>query len=114
MRKVMESLCLVVAVMLAACGHSGSEYLGKWQHTKNTVRTLEIVRNGENFLVSETAPGFMSSGKLETSTRPATLKDGILHVETGLGKAPITYVEATDRIMVPGLMGGNIEYVRVK
>ena len=85
--------------------------MGKWRNIKHPRDQFEIVRNGDNFLVSKTIQGF---GKERTTTIPATLKDGILQSQGGLFTATLTYVKATDRLTTAGLMGGNVEYERAK
>ncbi|MCD5327909.1 hypothetical protein ACFFU8_09255 [Chromobacterium piscinae] len=108
-------LVMSVALLLAACGGGqGSEYLGKWQNSKNAKSSLEIVRNGDSFLVNETKPDFFSKGELKTSKFPAVLKDGVLQIQAGMGAVNIGHVKETDTLTVPGGMGGTIEYARIK
>ncbi len=103
---------MMLIVLCIACGKSGSEYLGKWRNVKNKNDQVEIVRNGDNFLLNKTTPGIF--GKAQTTTVPCVLKDGILESKGGFVTATLTYVKATDRLTTPGMLGGTVEYERVK
>lgn len=100
-------LFLAVALVALGCSKPGSEYLGKWQNTKNKNDQFEIVRNGDNFLVTK-------SGRGKPITLSCVLRDGILQSTGGFGTATLTYVKATDHLTTPGFLGGNLEYERVK
>jgi hypothetical protein len=104
----------VVFIMLlwVGCAKSGSEYLGKWKNVKNKNDQFEIARNGDNFLLTKTTVGIF--GKPQTSTVTCVLKDGILESKGGFVTATLTHVKATDRLTTPGMMGGTVEYERVK
>jgi hypothetical protein len=100
-------LCAVALLMLAACGSgSGREFLGKWQNMKSQGHRLEIVRNGEGFIVRETRPSFFT-GEIETNNIPATLKGGVLEVRTGLGVSTLVVDKSTDHLIT-----GQAEYRR--
>ncbi len=101
-----------ITLVLAGCAKAGSEYLGKWQNIKSQSDQFEIVRNGDNFLVTKTTQGF--SGKPSSTTLSCVLRDGILQSTGGFATATLTYVKATDRLTTPGMFGGNVEYERVK
>jgi hypothetical protein len=109
-----RALILFVAVTLlwVGCGKPGTDYLGKWQNLKNKNDQFEIVRNGDNFLLTKTTQGF--SGKPQTTTVSCVLKDGILESKGGFMTATLTYVKATDRLTTPGMFGGSVEYERMK
>jgi hypothetical protein len=49
------ALVTVMTLLCLSCGKPGAEYLGKWQNVKNKNDQLEIVRNGDNFLVTKAA-----------------------------------------------------------
>jgi hypothetical protein len=110
----LRTLILMLAVTLlgVSCGKSGNEYLGKWQNINNKNDKFEIVRNGDNFLLTKTSAGFF--GKPQTTTVSCVLKDGILESKGGLVTATLTYVKATDRLTTPAMLGGSVEYERVK
>jgi hypothetical protein len=92
-------------VLLAGCGnHGGNEFLGKWVNVKSEKRTIEIVRNGDSFILRETAPSFID-GKMETKNIPATLKDGTLQVQTGFGVSTLAVDKSTGH-----LTNGQTEY----
>jgi hypothetical protein len=103
-----------MALILAACGRSGSEYLGKWQDSVNPDRgTIEISRNGDNYLVKITTVGFR--GKQNLATVPAVAKNGLLEIPAGaMGGVTLTYVKDSDALLVSGGLGGNSEMKRVK
>jgi hypothetical protein len=44
-------LGLLGVLIIAGCASHGSEFLGKWDNAKNAKDTMEIVRNGEQFLI---------------------------------------------------------------
>src|SRR5258707_1312613 len=71
-----------------------------------------IQRNGDNFLITRSSVNLF--GNSQTTTVPAVVKDGLLQVQGGFGTATITYVKAADRVTAPALLGGNVEYERVK
>jgi hypothetical protein len=82
-------------VLLVGCTKPGAEYLGKWQNTRRAVDVFEIMRNGDSFLLKRLDRDFMS-GKQREERIPATLKDGVLHIEIDLGSASIAYIKGTD------------------
>src|ERR1043166_8915662 len=84
---------LLAASMGAGCGGGGSEFLGKWENVKNPQTTMEIVRNGDQFLIIE------GNDKIG-----AVLKDGFLEVGSGLDAIRLTHVKSTDTLTAPGLM----------
>jgi hypothetical protein len=104
---------LALAAALSACGRPGKEYVGTWQAKEHTNRSAEIGRNGDNFVIKVTSPSFVQSGKTETNVVAATYKDGMLEFSNGFGTSKVSYVKATDTLLVP-TMGGSMEYRRVK
>ncbi len=106
MKKVLSTLSLLILV--GGCGNDGGkEFLGKWVNVKSGKRTIEIVKNGENYIIRQTGPSFIN-GKMETENVPATLKDGTLQVQTGWGATTI----AVDKLS-GHLTNGQAEYRRV-
>jgi hypothetical protein len=101
---------LALAAALSACGQPGKEYVGTWQAKEHADRSAEIARNGDNFVIKVTSPSF---GKTKTNVLPATYKDGMLEFATGFGTSKVSYVKATDTLLVP-TMGGSMEYRRAK
>ena len=93
---------LLAASMGTGCGGGGSEFLGKWENVKNPQNTMEIVRNGDQFLIIE---GDQKAG--------AALKDGALEVSGMMGVIRVTYIKSSDTLTAPGLMGTK-EYRRKK
>lgn len=104
---------LAVTALLLACSKPGSEYVGKWVNTGNPENTMEIVRNGNAFLVKETRPAlFGGKGETRTSNVPAVLKDDLLQMQTALGAISIGHIKESDTLTVPGLLGTSTEYKR--
>lgn len=99
---------ITLLALMAGCGNNGGkEFLGKWANTKSEKRTVEIVRNGESFMIRDTQPSFID-GKIETKNIPATLKDGTLQIQTGFGVSTLAVDKTTGR-----LTNGQVEYKRV-
>lgn len=106
---------LALTALLLACSKPGSEYLGNWVNTGNVENTLEIVRNGDGYLVKETRPAlFGGQGETRTSNIPAVLKDDLLQMQTALGAISIGHIKESDTLTVPGLLGTSTEYKRAE
>ena len=97
------ALVLLVATVGTGCGGGqGSNFLGKWENIKNPRDTMEIVRNGDQFLI------------IEGSNRVgAVLKDGSLEVAGMMGAIRLTHIKSSDTLTAPGFMGTK-EYKRKK
>ena len=54
MRTVLYGVVVAVALLAGCNNGSGGEYVGKWVNLKTDKRTLEIDRNGENFIIRYT------------------------------------------------------------
>ena len=101
-RKLIPPL-LFLAVLTVACSRQGSEYLGKWVNTTKPSDTMEITRNGEQYLLS---------GKV-----PATYKDGALQVAGPFGTITLTYIKSSDTLVLyqgAGILSERDEFKRVK
>lgn len=77
-RRPIPSLLLLV-VLFIGCSHPGSVFLWKWVNTTNPNDTMEITRNGEQFL---SLAGHDKVG--------ATFKDGSLQVQSMMGTMTLT------------------------
>jgi hypothetical protein len=101
---MMKGVCgsaLTALLLLAGCGgQAGEEYVGKWISTKNEKRSLTIERNGESFLIRETAPSM--TGKIRTKNLPATLQDGLLQAPTGFGFVSVAIDKETGNLTASG------------
>lgn len=98
---------LLVSSVLAGCGsNSGSDYLGKWANVRVESNSLEIERNGDGFMIRSVEPGLAG---LETKNIPATMKDGALQTQTGLGVIVMVLDKKTGN-----LTNGTSEFKRVK
>jgi hypothetical protein len=115
MRKLLILFAVfILSLSLTACAKNGCEYLGKWQDpARPNSGTLEISRNGDSYLVKITVPG-MFGGKAQTTTVPASAKDGLLQMEGALHGTTLTHVKDTDGLLLSGGFGGNAEMKRVK
>lgn len=98
---------LLMCIALAGCHSAGSEYVGKWVNVKSDKRTLQIERNGDSFMLRSTEPSFIT-GRIETKNIPATLKDGTLQVQLGMGAITLSIDKGTHH-----LIDGQGEYKRV-
>jgi hypothetical protein len=99
-RSKMMRLSALTLILIAGCTSHGSQFLGKWVNTKNQHDTMEIVRNGEGYLI-----------QADGTKIGAIYKDGTLQVQGMLGGISLTYVKATDTIEAPGFFG-QAEYKR--
>ena len=96
---------------------SSSEFVGKWAGPMGL--TMNITRNGEQFLMFYTVPGFGWAKPL-TGQYTLTYKDGALRsyglIPVGDPRFPptvtLTYVSCSERLLLGG-NGGN-EFKRVK
>ena len=109
MRRIVAMLFLTVlmGVFAAGCGNiTGSEFIGKWVNNDRVSETTEIKRNGESFIVAQTAPTFIgkvvNNGEKKTREYPATFKDAVLTVNTGSEPITISYVKDGDYLLVGG------------
>ena len=102
LRKLIPSL-LLVSFLAVGCSGQGSQFVGKWVNTTNASDTMEITRNGEQFLI------ITPHQKLGIG---AVYKDGFLQVPSTMGALTLTYIKSSDTLVAPGLLG-QIEYKRV-
>ena len=118
MRRIVTilSLSVLMGVFTMGCGNiidSGNEFIGKWVNSDRTSETAEIRRNGESFIVAQTAPTFIgkvvNNGEKKTREYPATFKDATLTVNTGSEPMTISYVKDGDYLLV-----GGHKYIRQK
>jgi hypothetical protein len=94
---------LMLATILAVgCSHPGSQFLGKWVNKANANDSIEIVRNGNQYL--------LISGHDKLG---ATFRDGSLQVPTAMGTMTLTYIKSSDTLVGPGLFGQS-EYQRAE
>jgi hypothetical protein len=106
--------CAVIAVLATGCSPKGEEFIGRWQSEKYPDRSATIERNGDAYLVMNSAPSLWKKGQIDTTTTPAVLKDGGLEVKSAFSTATIAHVKATDTLLMPTAGGTSLEYRRVK
>ena len=73
---------LLAGTLLGGCERPGEQYLGKWQDTRSTSTTLDIVRNEDQFMISETRPA-MSTDQPDTRQIPALYSGDALQLRNG-------------------------------
>ena len=100
-RKMIPPL-LLLTILFVGCSRSGFVFLGKWVNTTNPNDTMEITRNGEQYLI---LAGHDKVG--------ATFKDGSLQVQSMMGTMTLTYIKSSDTLVGPGFFGQS-EYKRTK
>jgi len=104
-RKAVQST-LLLTLLVIGCSKPGSEFVGKWVNSGNTADTLDVSRNGDQFVI--TGP--------DGEKMPATFNSSndTLQVQGPMGAAlSLTYVKSSDTVTTPGLFG-QAEYKRVK
>lgn len=97
-------LLLSIQLILISCSKESESFIGKWKHVKNPNAKIEIISNGENFLV-------IANGK----ENPATYNKGNLEIRTnqiGFEILQISYEEKDDKLLVNDVSGIQ-EYVRI-
>jgi hypothetical protein len=115
-KAMVRSLIFVASVcafsLLGGCGdHGGDIYLGKLSApTRHT--TLEIAKNGDNYLVADTHLNFFAGG-VKTDKLPAVYKDGMLVIGTGLESQSLGYDKKKDVVLMQ-FADGTGELQRVK
>jgi len=109
MKRIVSILFLIclIGVFAIGCGNTmGNEFIGKWVNNDRSSETSEIKRNGESFIVTQTAPTFIgkvaNNGEKKTREYPATFKDAVLTVNTGSEPITISYVKDGDYLLVGG------------
>lgn len=87
----------VLAFLLAGCGDS-DQYVGQWVFSKNECSTLNIVKNGSDFIVNVVAPGFLG---LQELSLPGSVKDGKLYVESRGQTTPLFINKSNSALVSP-------------
>ena len=99
-------ICLISLSLspLGCTKKPGSEYVGKWQTNEKVPGTIEIIDNGENYLLKLSS----TPGKTTSSLAPlvGTVHDGVLQA----GNATLTYIKSTGAVTmtVPGVFTNNV------
>lgn len=95
---------IFLALSLACCAgnEKGAEFLGKWANIRHPSDTIEIIRNGDRFLI------LTGQGKIG-----AAFKDGALEYPGFSGPNTMEYVRASDTLVAPGIEYPQ-EYKRAK
>lgn len=102
-RTATYSALLLVALVIG-CTKPGSEFLGKWVNTHDATDTINVDRNGSEFLIT---------GPDGTTKIGATLKDETLTMAQPMAGVTYTYVKNSDSLLSQGMMG-QVEYKRAK
>lgn len=98
----LRRVLVLAAILAAGCSHPGDKFVGKWVSKSNANDTIEIVRNGDGYLVV--------SGQSKTG---ASFKDGQLEIASMMGMITLTYIKSSDTLVMPGFFG-QAEYERAK
>lgn len=97
-------ICAVVSAAvasLAGCkSDDGGQFIGKWKRTVGNV-TLEINRNGENFMLTDVGSDKKFPAKLN--------KEGLLEFSNGLSTITVSIEDKTGHLVFAGE-----EYVRME
>jgi hypothetical protein len=93
---------LIVAIVLSACGSKGNEYLGKWQEAGKS-SLIVIEPNGDGFLVH--GENSAKPGIAEGPPQAGVLKDGAIVIQGQISAPTITYVKATDSLILSTFIG---------
>ena len=104
-------LLLLLTILSSGCSSRGSEFLGTWENAKNPKDSFDIARNGDGFLIVRTKRNAFNGQALGEEKIPAVLKDGLLHLQVGMGSPALAYVEATDTLAGNGFFG-SVEFKR--
>jgi hypothetical protein len=103
-RKAVQAAALL-AVLTIGCAKAGSEFVGKWVNTNNSMDTLNIARNGDQFQIT---------GANQQTMDATYAKDGTLQMSGATGMdLSLTYVKSSDTLQAPGMVGATV-YQRVK
>jgi hypothetical protein len=103
-RKAVQAT-LLVTVLTLGCAKAGSEFVGKWVNANNSVDTLDIVRNGDQFQIT---------GADQEKMDATFAKDGTLQMSGVMGmNLSLTYVKGSDTLQAPGVFGPTV-YKRLK
>lgn len=93
---------ILCSIFLVACAKSGGdEFVGKWTDVKDNKHSLQIVKNGDSFIVQSNSVYF---GERK---HPATFKDGVLQIGSGLGSETLTIDKSSGH-----LLNGRSEFER--
>ena len=92
---------LLLSTLVLGCSKPGSEFVGKWANSTNPADTVQVERNGSEYLI--TGPDGTRIG--------ATLKDETLTMAQPLSGVTFTYVKSSDTLLSTGVMG-QVEYKR--
>ncbi len=96
---------LLLVVLTIGCAKAGSEYVGRWVSTSNSMDTLNITRNGDQFQIT--------GGNQQTMNVTYT-KDGKLEMSSIPGMdLTLTYIKSSDTLQAPAIIGATV-YKRVK
>lgn len=90
---------------LTGCGQNGEEFLGTWVSSKQAKSTMTIERNADAFIVRREVPTYIGAPKKDAY--PATVVNGMLHMNVGIGTIDFAIDESSGH-----LVGGGSDYVK--
>lgn len=89
----------------SAVAANESQFIGHWVNTKSAKRTLDIEKQGQQFMIRDTHPDF-ARGQPETKNIPAIMtSEGMLQAQMGMGPINFAIDEKTGFLIV-----GRLEY----
>lgn len=109
MRGTFAIVALAAAVLSGCAKNDGNEFLGRWMEKGKKATAMEIVRNGDGYLMKTVSVN--SRGQQTTGSVPATMKDGTLNFPNGPVTGTITYVKEQDELVVSSF-AGNFTFYR--
>ena len=104
-------MALAAATLSGCSKNDGNEFLGMWLEKGQQKTTMEIVRNGDGYLMKTVSVN--TRGQQKSGSVAATMKDGTLNFPNGLATGTVTYVKAQDELLVSSF-AGNFTFSRVK
>lgn len=108
------TLAALSCSLLTGCGKKGGdEYVGTWEDKDRHSSTMVIEKNGDGFLINMASKQVAANGERKTGSVPATLKDGVLNYPNGPVTGTVTYVKASDSLLV-STFAGTLPFERVK
>lgn len=106
MRRIVAMLfsAVLMLVFAAGCGNiTGGEFTGKWVNSERSAETVEIKRNGESFIVTQSTPTtiakIVNNDEKKTREYTAVLKNGVLTVNTGSEAKTMSHVKDGDYLL---------------
>lgn len=110
MNRLKRYYLALMAVVLAACDQSatdGKRFIGVWESAGDPLRSLEVIQNGDNYLVTvlKGVPGPAPDMAPEIDTvgiHPAVFKNGMLEIASAIGATKVDVIQGSDELVFGG------------